>query len=217
MLWQHQQLSQDQRQFAIAGLVEGEGHFARRGDFGRGDIGIVLRAVRIDLDQLLEGPDHVFGRHRFAVVPFGIRIHAEGHSAIIRGDLQRLGQMHVIGVILVQRGGHQRLVEEPDATCHFALGQDGIEGIEPAEIAQPHGATLGRVDIDIVEIGVVEPIFGLAFKGEGIDPGVGWSLRLGRWDEADSKTTDGKERGELEGQRHGVAPIGIVDQEVIRL
>ncbi|MCY1549638.1 hypothetical protein D9M68_858190 [compost metagenome] len=61
MLWQHHQLAEDQRKFAVAGLVEGEGNFTGRRYLCGLDVDVVLLAVRIDLDQLVEGPDHILG------------------------------------------------------------------------------------------------------------------------------------------------------------
>jgi hypothetical protein len=77
VLRQDLQLPDDLRQFAIIGLVEGEGDFALAGDLGARHMLIVELALRIELDRLLETPDDIVRRDRLAVVPAGALAQAE--------------------------------------------------------------------------------------------------------------------------------------------
>ena len=91
------ELAEDLGQLAVAGLVEGEGDLAGRGLLGARDVGVVLREVGVELLGLVEGPDHVLGGDRLAVVPLGVGVHPEGRRRDVVGVAHRLGEEAVVG------------------------------------------------------------------------------------------------------------------------
>src|SRR5690349_2488104 len=88
MLRQHLKLAQNARQLTIALAGKEERYLVRRHHLDLADVLIVLLPVWIDLDQFLERPLHILGRHRLAVLPFSLRIDLEGR----RGDVWREGE-----------------------------------------------------------------------------------------------------------------------------
>ena len=84
MLRHDPKLAGDFRQFAIARAVEQERHLTFAGPLCLHDMAIVRRIERIVLLEHIEREDHVLGRHRAAIVPFGLRTQAIGDGRKVR-------------------------------------------------------------------------------------------------------------------------------------
>ena len=64
------ELADDERQLAIAGHVEGEGHVTLPGLLRLGDMTVVGGVAWTVSLERIEGEDHVLGRDRLAILPF---------------------------------------------------------------------------------------------------------------------------------------------------
>ena len=84
MLGQDGQLSQNQRQFAVFVVLEGELHLQRV--FGNGLVDIAVIALvqrRAVFHQCVEGKHHVFGADRVAIVELGFGAQVKPYPAVI--------------------------------------------------------------------------------------------------------------------------------------
>ena len=107
------------------------------------------------LQEHLPGEDDVVGGDRDAVGEFRLGPQVEDHPAAVLGVFQALGDQAVGGVGLVGRAGEQAVVEQAEALRRLALQDEGVEAVEglaAAGAAEAHGAALGGVGIDEVEV-----------------------------------------------------------------
>ena len=118
----------------------------------------------------------VMGGDRPAIVEARLGPQVEYHPAAVVGKLQGFGDQPVGGIGLVARrivdavADHQRLVQLADAVLVEVAGTDragaleriGIEGVERTAAHHPQSATLGRVRVDVVEVGEVPGVLRLA-------------------------------------------------------
>ena len=76
MLRQHHELADDLGQFAVAGPIECEGHFAVAGFLHLDDMTVVGAELRAVFPEGFERKNYVVGRDRPAVVPPRLRAQA---------------------------------------------------------------------------------------------------------------------------------------------
>ena len=164
---QHGELAHDQRQFPIAGLVEGETHLVVRQCFGLGDVGIVAGIMRMVGGERLERENHVRRSHRLSVMPARNVVQVKLNPAEILRIGHRLSHQAVFGARLIHRIRHQRVVDESDR-AGLPLHDEGIEAIKGAIERLAQAATLRRIGVHIVEMGEVGGIFGLADQRQAV-------------------------------------------------
>ena len=179
VLRQDRQLTDNLRQFAVAGTVEGEGHFALAGFLRLGHVPVIGAELRTVLLERLEGIDHVFRRHRLAVVPVGIGAQAISHRRAVVRIADRFRQQPVFGGHFVERRRGQRLGEQIGAhgEAAFHARHHLIEVVEGAERDLAHRAALRRRRIDVVEMLEAVRIVRFAEQREAVLP---LARRLGR-------------------------------------
>ena len=186
MLRQHRQAADQQRQLAVGVGAEVEHHAAFAGHLDVLDVGELDAEGRPALRQQgAIGPGDVRGGDRGAVGEFRRRIEVEGHPQPAVRQLDGLRQMAIAGGRLVGRGGQQALPHMPDrgtgarparqdhpgaghAERRGAAQDERVEIVERAAGGQPHLAALGRVRIDVGEIGKVGRQCGLAEHRDGV-------------------------------------------------
>ena len=164
---QHGELAHDQRQFPIAGLVEGETHLVVRQCFGLGDVGIVAGIMRMVGGERLERENHVRCGHRLAVMPARNVVEVEFDPAEILRIGHRLRHQAVFGARLVHRIRHQRVVDESDR-ARLPLHDEWVEAVKGAIERLAQAATLRRIGVHIVEMGEVGGIFRLADQRQAV-------------------------------------------------
>ena len=154
MLGQHRQLTDDLRQFAIAGGVESESDLAIRGLLHLGHVAIVGGELRTVFLESSEGEDHVFRSDRLAVMPSRFRPQPVGGGGEILGVAHRFGDKSVFGGHLVSRGRHQGVVDERNAAGDraFDARNHGIEIVEGADSNLAHDAAFRRFGVDVFEL-----------------------------------------------------------------
>ncbi|MNT40037.1 hypothetical protein D3C72_1763290 [compost metagenome] len=85
MLGQHLDLAEDQRQLAVARVLEIEAHALVVLGLHLGHVGVVMAIHGVAvLDQGVEGEHHVRGRYRFAVVEARLGVQVEAYVAVVR-------------------------------------------------------------------------------------------------------------------------------------
>ena len=65
----------------------------------------------------------------------------------------RLGNQPVTGACLIERAGHQRVMNEPQTTGRIALNGKLVEIVERTDGGNAQAAALGRAFIDVREMG----------------------------------------------------------------
>ncbi len=182
VLGQDRQLADDLRQLAIAGAVEVEGDLALAGLLGLlhvAEIGGVERGV---LGEALERPDHIFRRHRLAVLPARDGAQAVGDRRAVGRIGDGFRQQTVVGGNLVERRGGQAFGDEPQPARQraFDAGNDLVEVVEGAEGALPQSAADRRLRVDVVEMLEAGGVFRLAEERQPVLPGAGRRFTAGR-------------------------------------
>jgi len=92
MLGKHAKLTDDLRQFVVAGRVKSEGDFAFAGFFRLDDMAVIGGLLRAIFLESVERKDYVGGRDRCAVMPLGFRAQPVCHRRKIRGEAHSFGQ-----------------------------------------------------------------------------------------------------------------------------
>ena len=103
MLRQDGKLADNLRQLAVARRVEGEGDVVLSGFCGLGHMLEIKRILRAVGFQRIEGKDHIFGRYRLAILPFGIGAQAIGDKGKIGRKAEFFGKQPVGGGYLIHR------------------------------------------------------------------------------------------------------------------
>jgi len=169
MFRQHRQLADDQGQFPVFARLEGELDGAPVQLFRFGHAAVVKPVKgRPFCEQNVEGPDHVIGGDRFAVVPAGIPAQGEFDPGAVFGGFHGFGQQTVLGKRLVGAGRHQGVVDAADAIGGFALGNEPVEAVISPLRGKARFAALGGVGIDVLEMFEAGPVFWLAVHGDGV-------------------------------------------------
>ncbi|MNO98318.1 hypothetical protein D3C76_900630 [compost metagenome] len=170
VLGQDRQLAEDQRQLAVAGVPEVEAHAQPVLGDHLVDVRVVVAVHRVALaHQGFEGEHHVLGGHRRAVVEARLRPEVEAHEPVLRVLFDLLRQQAVFGERLVQRVEGQGVVDQVDLRRRVALGNEGVEAVEAAEVGQPQGSALRRVGVDVIEVLEAGRIFrGFVVQGQGM-------------------------------------------------
>ena len=168
MFRQHRQLAQDHRQFAVVAVVEVEGHAALGVGhhlFHIGVIGLIERGALFY--QGVEGEYHVGRGDRLAVMKARLGAQMEAHPGIVRRLFDTFGQQTIFGKGLVHRLYGESVIDQAELLGRRAPADEAVEGIEAAKPRQPQGAALGRLRIDVVEVGKVFGVFRrLAVEGQ---------------------------------------------------
>ena len=150
-------------------------------------LAILLHAVAVGraalLGEDLVGEEHVLGRHRLAVRPFGIRVEIECRLPAIGPDVDDFGQQPIEREGLVGVALHQRLEDQiaEDRVDHAARGgaqaldDERVEVVEAADHAIGDAAALRGVRIDVGEMREVGRQRRFALHGDGMH-----RLRTGR-------------------------------------
>ena len=132
-------------------------------------LGVIEAVMRVGLGlERVEGPDHVLGRDRAAVLEMCLGAQIVLHPAVIPGHLHAFGDEPVFRARLVIGGGHQRVEEQGEAGRLVALELVGVEGVEGADRGVAHAAALGRVGIDVSEILEIGAVFQIAEQREAV-------------------------------------------------
>ena len=160
-------MTDDQRQLPVLTGLEGELDLAWVHLLHLGDVAIIgAEEGRSFVRQDVEREDHVLGGDRAAVVEPGLRAQGEGNPGAIFGDLDGLGDQAVHRERLVGRADHQRVVNEANLRGRDAPDDEGVEAVEGADGRLLDRAALGRVRVDVVEMGEVGPVFRRAVHGQ---------------------------------------------------
>ena len=168
----------DQREFAVRLVVEGEPDLAGAGLFDPGD----LRHACIEgraalLGQQLIGEDHVLRRDGFAVRPFRGGIDREFDPRTVVGHGHGLRQQAIEREGLVGAARHQRFEYQlavfgvphaPRRRSH-RIQHERIEGIEGAGHAMSDLATLRRFRIDVGKVAEIRRQGRLAQHRDRVD------------------------------------------------
>jgi hypothetical protein len=101
VLGQHTDLTDDLRQFAITRSIEGESYLTLAGLFDLRHMLIIGGKLRAVLFECIEREDHVFGRHRHAVVKLRLRPQAIGDRGEIVGMADAFGEQAIFGRHLI--------------------------------------------------------------------------------------------------------------------
>ncbi len=162
VLGQHRQVGQDERQFPVAGLVEGErdlalvvGHRARH-------VAEILRVLRRMFLQLFQRPHHVVRRDRYPVVPAGVLVQPVGGGGIVVGIGEVLGNQRVGGGRFVHGLRHQvvpqqpALIVQPRRRC--ALHDERVEAVERAVGRLVQSAAFRRIGVHMIVVGERPPV-----------------------------------------------------------
>ena len=170
MLGQYRQLAENQRQFAVVGVLELEQHLQRVFGDHFGDVGVVLAVQRgAVLDQGVEREHHVVGAHRMAVMEARFGAQVEAHPAVVRGLFDLAGNQAVFGERFILALAHQGVVDNADVLGRHAFVDERVEAVEAAEAGLAEGAPLGRIRVDVVEVLEVGGVLGwLIVKGERV-------------------------------------------------
>src|SRR5690606_17389400 len=140
------------------------------GFLGADDITVVSVVVRVRLLEGFEREDDVFRLDRLAVVKAGFRAQAEGGARKVVGKGDPFGHKTVFGRGFVWARGHQCIIDEADARRRAALHGEGVEAVEGAHGPLAHGAALGRIRIDPVEVFEIRSVCWLADERKGVMP-----------------------------------------------
>ncbi len=136
MLRQDRHLAGDQRQLAVAGLLEDELHAPLADPLGAVDRAVVEAVEWLALGlQRLQREDDVVDGDRLAVVPTRLRPQGEGHPRSVVRPLDPLGDQAVLGERLVARAVISDL--GADTGGCVALDDVRIEAVEGAGGTQP--------------------------------------------------------------------------------
>jgi hypothetical protein len=191
--WQDRLFADDQRHLAVVRIAEGEANAVAAQLLDLGDALVVEAQLRRALlAHHVEGVDHVVGGDRLTVVPACLRAQVEDDPRAILGHLHRLGEQAVTGERLVSRSHGQRIVETTDAGHGLALDDEGVEGVEAADVGEAHVATLRRIGVDVVEMREVGRVFRAAVHGQGMHQGL--------------RTDRGRDQQQKGKQRYGAGP-----------
>ncbi|MCY1394794.1 hypothetical protein D9M71_97200 [compost metagenome] len=153
MFRQDRQLTEDQWQFTVTGVLEVEAHAQLVLDHHLVDVRVVVAEHRVAMThQRLEGEHHVVGGDRRAVVEACLRAQVEAHELVLRVLLDLFRQQAVLGERLVEGVEGQGVVDQAELRCRIALGNVRVEAVVAAEIGKAQGAALRCFRIDIVEV-----------------------------------------------------------------
>ena len=171
-LRQDSELADNLRQFAIASAVEAKGDLALARLLHLADMAVVGAELRAVFLGSLEREDHIFRRHRLAIVPFRLRTQPVGGGGEVVRMAHGFGEKPVFGRNFVERGHHQRVVDNLDVGGEraFDTGHDGIEVIEGAERDLPRHAAFRRRGVDVVEPLEAGRIFQRVVKRQPVPP-----------------------------------------------
>ncbi|MNP21188.1 hypothetical protein D3C76_1137980 [compost metagenome] len=170
MLGQHLDLAEDQRQFAVARVLEVEAYAQVVLGFHLGHVGVVVAVHGVAvLDQGIECEYHVRGRYRLAVVEPRLGVQVEAHVAVVRRLLDLLGEQAVFGEGLVGGVEGKAVVDQADLVGGIALGDEGVEAVEAADAGEAQDAALRGIRVDPGEVLEVRRVFGgLVVEGDGV-------------------------------------------------
>ncbi len=168
MLRQHDDLANDLRQLAIVLLVEVERHFIVAGFLSLGNVLVIERVLRVVFLQRVETENHIFRRHRLAVMPARIAAQLVGCRGEIVRVGNRFGDLAVFGGRFVEASGHKLVIDQRDAGRLLALVGNEIQAVESADRGEARGAALGRVGIHVIEMLEVGAVFRLADQRGGV-------------------------------------------------
>ncbi len=116
--------------------------------------------------QDVERPDDVFHGDGFAVVPPGLRPQREYDPGTVFGHLHGFGDQPVLGERLIRARCQQGL--DRGARAGIALRYEAVEAVEVSLHTQAQQSALGRIGIDVVEMGEIGTVLGLAVHGDGV-------------------------------------------------
>ncbi len=150
---QDRDLPEDQRQFAVAGVLEVEAHAKLVLGDHLVDVRIVVAVHRVALaHQRLEGEHHVFGGDRRAIAETGLGAQVEAHVAVVRCLLDLLREQAVFGERLVLRLEGQGVVDQAQRRGRDALADERVKAVEAAEVGLAEDAAFRRIRIHVVEM-----------------------------------------------------------------
>ena len=172
VLRQDVDLPDDERQLAVHGVAEGEPDGARSRLRDAGDVRVIVAIERVPLrPQGLGGPDHVFHRHRTAVVPARLLAQRERHPRPVRRHVDGFHQQPVLGERLVQGARQQVVVDQPRARGGVPLEDEGVEVVEGPERGEPELAPTGSVRVGVVEVLELRTVLDVVEHRQGMGPG----------------------------------------------
>ena len=181
MLGQDVELAEDGRQFAVARLLEEEGDAVRRFNAHLSHIGPVLPVVRPALgDQRVEGPEHILGGHRGAVMEARLGPQFEADRPAIGRGFDGVGDVAIGDLGLVGIGAQQGVVDLQRGTSGAAAHDMRAEAVEGADSADRHLAALGGRRVGIQKMREAERQLGRAEQRHGVAAGGCGGLRLCR-------------------------------------
>ena len=154
---------------------------------GLGHMAVIGRSHRVIFLEGIEREDHVVGRHRPSIMPFGLRPQAVDHEGEIVGMARRLGECTILGRDFVERRRHQLLVDERDCPCELAFDSrdNDVEIVKSTHGDLTCRSALRRIGIDVIEPLEVGGIFDIAEQRQRVAPGrlAGGSLCAGGIDD----------------------------------
>jgi hypothetical protein len=119
-----------------------------------------------------EGKNHVFGRHRRAVVPLRFGAQPVGRRGKIVRVADAFGKQPVSGRHFVERRRQQPVVDQPDAAGEvaFDVGDRDIEIVESADGDFAHRAAFRRVGVDVIELLEAFRVFQVTKQRQAVAP-----------------------------------------------
>ena len=153
MLRQDRQLADDLREFAVFGGAEVKHHTRRGFRHHVIDVRIILPIQRPALvAQGIEGPDHILGGDRLAVMEPRLGPQLKRNAAVIGGQFDVSGDMGVGGFGLVGRRHRQRVVDLRRTTGGGSANDERVEAVKAADRRRRHLAALRGIRIDVGEM-----------------------------------------------------------------
>ena len=158
--------SNDERQLAVLGVAEGDPDPAGIEHLGACDlrendpvIGVAMRLQRLD------GEHDVLGGDRRAVMPTGLGPKVEDFPGAIGADLDARRDQPIGRIGLIERALEQGLEDEALEPLHGVTPEnERIQRIVCALRGKADRAALGRLRVDIVEMGEIGPVFEIASR-----------------------------------------------------
>ena len=178
---QDAQLAHYKRHFTVSSVLKLELHPAFVYGKDGIDIGVEGAEERNTLSgEGFEAEDDVGGADRHAVVPASLGVQFEDDPGAVRGHLHPSSELAVFGEWLILGFGAEAVVEQERASGGDTLEDKRIEVVVGAYSGEADLAGFRGVGVDVVEVGEVGRIFGIAVEGQGVgmvDRGVGGSQR----------------------------------------
>ena len=159
----------NQRHLAVGALFELELHLALVERENGIDIGVKSAKKRDALSgEDLKAEDHVGRSHGDAIVPARCGVEFKDDPRAILRHLHLRGELAVFRERLVLGLSAEPIVEHQRAVGGHPLEGEGIEVVVRADGGEADFASFGGVGIDVVEVGKIRPVLGVAVEREGV-------------------------------------------------